>query len=563
MATSPDGVTWTYRSQLSSTSWGSTNVNCINWNGTQFIIGPYWYFGSVATSPDGITWTVRSGLGLTSYGSSREVRKIAWTGNQYILVGGFNNGDGAVATSPDGITWTYQAGFSNFLPAGSNPEAWDIVWNGKIAIVASAGYYGGYISYSQDGITWTNQNISSTAYGLNNLTWNGGYSYLATGSVVILGIDGYTIDVDEVLMRREYFNGGNVYGWGRRDAGEMGLAVTSPLTPNIVAGGFLNWKQISTGSYSSAGIKTDGTLWYWGSGSNTLIQEPTSGTSWMFVDCSGDTYAGIPSIAAIKSDSTLWVWGKNANARLGTNNTSTYSSPVTITGGGSWKFVKFGSSWTMGIKTDGTLWGWGYNGEGQLGDGTSINKSSPVQVSGGGTWKTVGAGTSHSSGIKTDGTIWSWGFNNMGQIGNGTVDAGRYLSPVSNAAVSTKSWKQVVCGYRAALAVGSDGTLWGCGYNNTGQLGQGGDWRNATLKQITGGGTNWKQVAFGAGFAMGLKTDGTVWAWGSNNVGQLGQGNTTNTTSPVQVTLPTTSIKSLMSSDPGNQSSMVVADLTI
>ena len=384
---------------------------------------------------------------------------------------------------------------------------------------------------------------------------------MSTGYKITQTVGNYQVDVDDVLVRREYFNYGNVYGWGRRDSGEQGLSVVSPTTPNIVAGGYLNWKQISTGSYSSAGIKTDGTLWTWGGGTNTISQEPTSSV-WNFVDTSSNQSNGGQCIAAIKTDGTLWVWGDNTNARLGTNNTSYYSSPTSITGGGLWKFVKFGSSWTMGIKTDGTLWGWGYNGEGELGDGTSVNKSSPVQVSGGGTWKTVGAGTSHSSGIKTDGTIWSWGFNNMGQIGNGTVDAGRYLSPVSNAAVSTTTWRQVTCGYRAALAVGMDGTLWGCGYNNAGQLGQGGDWRNATLKQITGGGTTWKQVAFGAGFAMGLKTDGTVWAWGSNNVGQLGQGNTTNTTSPVQVTLPTASIKALMSSDPGNSTGMVVMDIT-
>lgn len=211
----------------------------------------------------------------------------------------------------------------------------------------------------------------------------------------------YLIDRYPELVNTFRFAG--VWSWARNNFGQLGnntTTVTSSPVQTISAGA--NWKLVSTGGYHTAAIKTDGTLWLWGSnaiGDNTItarsspVQTVSGGTNWKQVSC------GITHTAAIKTDGTLWLWGSNGSGQLGDNTTASKSSPVqTISSGTNWKQVAPGRNHTAAIKTDGTLWLWGSGVAGGLGDNTSASKSSPVQTVAAGTnWKQVSIGKTFSA----------------------------------------------------------------------------------------------------------------------------------------------------------------------
>ena len=335
------------------------------------------------------------------------------------------------------------------------------------------------------------------------------------------------------------FVGGMVYTWGGNDKGQLGDgSLVSRSSPAITSGGGTNWKQVSAGNRHTAAIKTDGTLWTCGYnragrlGDGTISDRYSpgttagGGTNWKQVDC------GFDHTAAIKTDGTLWTCGYNFYGPLGDGTTTQRSSPGTTAGGGTnWKQVACGKNYTAAVKTDGTLWTWGYNNSGALGDGTLTSRRSPGTTAGGGTnWKQVACGDYYTTAaIKTDGTLWTWGYNGAGGLGDGTTTS--RLSPVTTAGGGT-NWKQVDCGSGHIAAVKTDGTLWCCGYNLRGDLGDGTATNKSSPVTTAGGGTNWKLVVCGYDHTAAIKTDGTLWTWGWNLRGQLGNGNASNTSSP-------------------------------
>jgi len=350
-----------------------------------------------------------------------------------------------------------------------------------------------------------------------------------------------TLYVDDYWIIDKFF-GDRLWTWGN-NASYGGLGdntVINKSSPAQTIAGGINWKSVVCGDNHTAAIKTDGTLWIWGSntqgqlGDNSLVnksspvQTITGGnTDWQQVACAYE------HTAAIKTDGTLWSWGSNVVGNLGDNTVTKKSSPVqTIAGGTNWKLVDGGRFNTFAIKTDGTLWSWGQDQYGQLGDNTRVNKSSPVQTIAGGTnWKSVNSGGWHTAAIKTDGTLWTWGYNERGTLGDNTVD--NKSSPVQTIAGGT-NWKSVSCGLLHTAAIKTDGTLWSWGHNIYGQLGDNSIvFKSSPVQTITGG-TNWKQVACGSYHTSAIKTDGTLWSWGYNVAGGLGDNTTTNKSSPVQ-----------------------------
>ena len=180
----------------------------------------------------------------------------------------------------------------------------------------------------------------------------------------------------------------------------------------------------------------------------------------------------------------------------------------------------------------GNLWAWGYNGYGQLGDNTIVDKSSPVQTIAAGTnWKQVSNGYRHFSAIKTDGTLWLWGDNTSGQLGDNAI--AHKSSPVQTVAAGT-NWKQVSAGQLHAAAIKTDGTLWTWGIGTNGTLGDNTIVNKSSPVQTVVFGNNWKQVSCNLNFMAAVKTDGTLWTWGANSYGQLGDNTTTSRSSPVQ-----------------------------
>ena len=184
------------------------------------------------------------------------------------------------------------------------------------------------------------------------------------------------------------------------------------------------------------------------------------------------------------------------------------------------------------------LWSWGLNSIGQLGLGNLTAYSSPKQVGALTNWFTVSTGETHSLAVKTDGTLWAWGYGKQGRLGVGNIT--NYSSPKQVGALTT--WSTVsgpTSGY-SSLAVKTDGTLWSWGYNGIGQLGLGNMTNYYSPKQV-GALTGWSTVSAGNNSSLAVKTNGTLWAVGGfNNVGQLGLGNTTYYSSPKQIGALTT-----------------------
>ena len=365
----------------------------------------------------------------------------------------------------------------------------------------------------------------------------------------------YLLDVYENLINPAKLPA--LWTWGLNANGQLGIASTvdrSSPVQTVSAG--TNWKQVSSGACHSAVIKTDGTLWLWGPGGggrlgnnsvvdqSSPVQTVSAGTNWKQVSLGG------AHSAAIKTDGTLWLWGIGASGRLGNNSAVNASSPVqTVSGGTNWKQVSAGGFHSGAVKTDGTLWMWGQANQGRLGNNTATpNLSSPVQtVSGGNNWRQVSLGTWHSTAIKTDGTIWLWGEGSCGKLGDNTIDD--KSSPVQTIS-GGNNWKQLSAGNDHTAAIKTDGTLWLWGLGDAGRLGTNAVINQSSPVQTISGGNNWKQVCMGVASSVSaaIKTDGTLWLWGSNANGQLGIASTVDQSSPVQTVSAGTNWKQVVAS---------------
>ena len=240
-----------------------------------------------------------------------------------------------------------------------------------------------------------------------------------------------------------------------------------------------------------------------------------------------------------KTDGTLWGWGDNNWGTLGQNqnedNIGFYSSPVQIPGT-TWAKSACGTNNSLAIKTDGTLWVWGRNATGQLGLNQSyptVNAySSPVQLPGT-TWSSLAATQNHVLAIKTDGTMWSWGAqDSYGALGLNQSG----ISKSSPTQIPGTTWKQVTAGMRSGLATKTDGTLWVWGWNYGGKMGQNNAHPAGNVSspvQIPG--TTWDTSRANGHYSFATKTDGTMYSWGINQFGCLGHNNENALSSPTQV----------------------------
>jgi alpha-tubulin suppressor-like RCC1 family protein len=352
----------------------------------------------------------------------------------------------------------------------------------------------------------------------------------------------YIIDVYPNLSNQ--FKSAGLWGWGDNSNGELGDGITTHRSSPIqtIAGG-TNWKTGSTAYGHTAMIKTDGTLWSWGRGGSgqlgdltrttksSPVQESSLNTLWKTVSC------GRYHSAAVRSNGTLWSWGLGTIGQLGINANgaaASRSSPVQeVLASTLWKMVSCGSYFTAAVRTNGTLWAWGMNTNGQLGKNDVTHRSSPVQeVLANTKWKMVSSGAYHAAATRSDGTLWTWGRNTNGQLGKN--DVVHRSSPVQEVTAGT-TWTTVACGGYHTAGIKSDGTLWAWGQGSSGQLGDNSITSKSSPVQTLTAGTNWKQIIGGQNFSAAIKTDGTLWAWGHNDYGQLGQSDNVHRSSPIQV----------------------------
>jgi alpha-tubulin suppressor-like RCC1 family protein len=330
----------------------------------------------------------------------------------------------------------------------------------------------------------------------------------------------------------------SAWAWGVRVGDGTYCNRSSPVS---VVGGFTDWCQVSAGNQHRLGVRTNGTLWAWGTGysgklGDGTLAERTSPVSVVGGFTDWCQVSACYNSIGVRRNGTAWAWGCNTCGLLGDGTTVNKSSPVSVVGGFTdWCQVDAGDKHNLGVRKNGTAWAWGSGAYGQLGDGTTVNKSSPVSVVGGFTdWCQLSAGGYHSVGLRTNATMWVWGSGALGRLGNGTTV--NTSSPVSVVGGFT-DWCQVSAGRNHTLAVRRNGTAWAWGQGGQGRLGDGTAGGKSSPVSVIGGFTDWCQVSAGRYHSLGVRQNGTVWAWGGQQYssGILGNNNNLSVNSPVSV----------------------------
>ena len=340
---------------------------------------------------------------------------------------------------------------------------------------------------------------------------------------------------------------GTAWAWGGNTDGQLGNPTNSGTsTPNFVPAriGPEAYTQLAAGNYHSLALRADGTLWAWGNnyygqlgtaanvGTGTANPAPAQVGTASYTRLAAGSYHSL----ALQADGSLWVWGCNGLGQLGDGTNHSSATPTRV-GTALYTQVAAGGNFTLALQAGGSLWAWGDNQQGELGTTSTTNSPaaaySPVRI-GSATYVQVAAGNSHSLGLQADGTLLSWGENGLGQLGNGATSS-VYTPTATSTALPTRS---TAAGGNFGLAVRADGTLWAWGDNSFGQLGTGNTTASLPPHQV-GSARDWVQVAAGLRHSLALKADGSLWAWGSNSHGQLGTaanaGTSTPTTIPTQV----------------------------
>jgi alpha-tubulin suppressor-like RCC1 family protein len=288
--------------------------------------------------------------------------------------------------------------------------------------------------------------------------------------------------------------------------------------------------RLATGLYSaSLAVQPDATLWTWGpqpgDGYNHERSYPLPLASLSNVISAS---AGSYHAAVLKTDGTVSTWGHNDSGQLGDGTETNRSVPAPVLNLSNVISVKAGYAHTLALVQDGTVLGWGENYYGQLGNGDTTDASAPITVAGLTSVRKIAAGYERSAALREDGTVWTWGYEHY------DWEAHYQLTPTLVDGLTEVT--DIAAGIEHVVVVKSDGTVWAWGANWANQLGNGAPngLYQATPIQVPSL-ADIVSVASAYDHTLALARDGTVWAWGSNNSGQLGIGTTAAQSAPVHI----------------------------
>lgn len=348
----------------------------------------------------------------------------------------------------------------------------------------------------------------------------------AAAATVAAGVD-HTAIVDA---------SGNVWTWGRNDSGQLGNGGTTLNPLPVQVTGVTGVVAVAAGQAHTLALTDDGRVFAWGGNAwGQLGDGTTSGRTAPYQVATGISRiaAGQYHSIALKTDGTVLIWGANGSGQLGDGTQVSKSTPQAVPSLTGVAAVAGGYTHTLIAKTDGAVWAWGSNGNGQLGDGSTTPRLSPVAIItlAGVAITDLAAGNVHSLARAANGLVYAWGNSNSGQLGDGTVE--QRLTPIR--VVDLQNISAISASALHSAAVETDGTPWGWGSASYGALGDGVPLPSTIPVNPSPGPVG--AVSIGAGDARTVvaTADGTIWAWGANAYGEIGDGTTADRPTPVKV----------------------------
>ena len=470
-----------------------------------------------ATRVDGTLWCWGdSGDGQTAGAGSTTTPTQIGTSTMWRTVTSYD--DTVCATQIDDSLWCWgrnDAGQVGNGTVGISVFAATQIGSGWAQVQAGAEHTCGV---KTDGSLW--------CWGLNDRGQLGDGTTATRNAPARIGLDSdwdSAVPADGATCARK--TNGTLRCWGDARFGQLGTNTRGDSHRPVQVGTASNWRQVSTESGSVCATRTDGSLYCWGRndfgqlGDGTQVERRTpvrtgAAMTWDLVE-TGFVYA-----VAIRGDGTLWGWGSNSGGNLGLGNgVSPQLSPVATATLAGWTQVAAGSQ-TTALAADRTIWGYGGNFNGELGDGTLTTAFTPTRMSEIGPWRSVARSTNGACAVHDDRSVWCWGFNP-----NNGFDASP-AGPHTPARLETDfDWDRVAIGRGHVLAVKTNGTLWGRGWNAHAQLGLASGTSPTQINQMTqiDSETTWAQaVASNGGQSCAIRVDGSAFCWGQNYWGEVG-----------------------------------------
>ena len=434
--------------------------------------------------------------------------------------------DNSLALKSDGTVWTWGG------PGEFRPPSTSLIYRssptqvqGLADVMAIAvGTYGRHsVALKSDGSVWAMENNGGGQLG------DGTTSSWLSSPVQVNGLTGVLAVAAGQAHTLALKSDGSVWAWGDNtyaqlgDGAEMTRAAPStvPGLTGVVAVAVAGGGGLTAGGQTFA-LKSDGTVWAWGSNVGSGSSNSSSPVQVQGLNAVAAVSAGAIHSLALTSDGSVWAWGNNAYGQLGDGTTTNHYSPVQVPGLTGVAAVAAGLGYSLALKSDGSVWAWGWNYSGQLGDGTNTPSYSPRPVPGLGGVVAVAAGWNHALAVKSDGSVWAWGYNARGELGDGTISSGITPNPPKQVPGLTDV-VAVAAGGSHSLALKAGGSLWAWGDNSTGELGDGTTTIRPSPIRVPGL-TGVTKFAAGLSYSLALTSDGSLWAWGDNAYGQLGNG---------------------------------------
>jgi alpha-tubulin suppressor-like RCC1 family protein len=419
---------------------------------------------------------------------------------------------------------------------------------------------------------------SSSNEGVATVNANGRVTGVSTGVATITAISQShsgtakmtvaTINAETISAGQNYScalsTSGAAYCWGSNAWGVLGVGVSGGnfLVPTaVVMPTNMTFESISAGGNTTCALSRDGAAYCWGQnnagqvGDGTTIERnrPTAtampeGVVFRSISTNSGSGIGNGYVMALSASGVAYAWGQNSGGgRLGDGTTQDrhLPNPVAMPMGVTFRSISAGPDHVLALSTSGVAYAWGFGSFGRLGYGSTANRSVPTQVTmpGGVSFASVSAGRQHSVALTTTGAAYSWGYNFYGELGIGTSGAeiGSLIptavqmpSGVSFRSVSAGNWS----GGTHTLALSTTGIAYGWGRNDHGKLGDGTtENRNVPTEVQMPSGITFRSIAAGGIHSLAVSTTGAGYAWGHGGAGRLGDGQQSDSYTPVQVVM--------------------------